>query len=105
VSLICADDETTGKAAITGDFVLIASEANLVIKALRDNGIEVTALLSHLLTDSPHCSSCISRPMMTRSSWREGLRSALNKATHKSGHAFTVCIACTHILSWRFCQY
>jgi hypothetical protein len=54
VSLICADDETTGKAAITGDFVLIASEANLVIKALRDNGVEVTALISHMLTDSPH---------------------------------------------------
>src|SRR5215469_742002 len=31
-----------GKAAITGDFVLIASEVNPVIKALRDNGIMVT---------------------------------------------------------------
>src|SRR5204862_8274031 len=44
----------SGKAAITGDFVLIASEVNAVIKALRDNGIEVTALHSHMLTDSPH---------------------------------------------------
>jgi uncharacterized protein DUF1259 len=44
----------SGKAAITGDFVLIASEVNPVIKALRDNGIEVTALHSHMLTDSPH---------------------------------------------------
>ncbi len=43
-----------GKAAITGDFVLIASEVNPVIKALRDNGIEVTALHSHMLLDSPH---------------------------------------------------
>ena len=42
-----------GKAAITGDFVLIASEVNLVIKALRDNGIEVTALHSHMLTENP----------------------------------------------------
>ena len=42
------------KAAITGDFVLLASEVNPVIKALRDNGIEVTALHSHMLTDSPH---------------------------------------------------
>src|SRR2546421_4144187 len=33
-----------GKAAVTGDFVLIASEVNPDIKALRDNGIEVTAL-------------------------------------------------------------
>jgi len=43
-----------GKAAITGDFVLVASEVNPVIKALRENGIEVTALHSHMLTDSPH---------------------------------------------------
>jgi hypothetical protein len=42
-----------GKAAITGDFVLIASEVNPVIKALRDNGIEVTALHSHMLTETP----------------------------------------------------
>jgi hypothetical protein len=43
----------SGKAAITGDFVLIASEVNPVIKALRDNGIEVTALHSHMLTETP----------------------------------------------------
>lgn len=43
-----------GKAAITGDFVLIASEVNPVIRALRDNGIAVTALHSHMLTDRPH---------------------------------------------------
>ena len=42
-----------GKAAITGDFVLIASEVNPVIRALRDNGIEVTALHSHMLVESP----------------------------------------------------
>ncbi|MEO7971482.1 MAG: DUF1259 domain-containing protein [bacterium] len=41
------------KAAITGDFVLIASEVNPVIKAARDNGIAVTALHSHMLTESP----------------------------------------------------
>jgi hypothetical protein len=42
-----------GKAAITGDFVLIATEVNPVIKALRENGIEVTALHSHMLTEQP----------------------------------------------------
>jgi hypothetical protein len=42
-----------GKAAITGDFVMIAGEINPVIKALRDNGIEVTALHSHMLTENP----------------------------------------------------
>jgi hypothetical protein len=43
-----------GKAAITGDFVLLGSEVNPVLKSLRDNGIEVTALHSHMIDDSPH---------------------------------------------------
>src|SRR5215469_5624824 len=42
-----------GKAAITGDFVLIAKEVNPVIKALRDSGIEVTAVHNHMLNDQP----------------------------------------------------
>ena len=42
-----------GKAAITGDFVLIAKEVNPVVKALRDNGIEVTAIHNHMLNDQP----------------------------------------------------
>jgi hypothetical protein len=42
-----------GKAAITGDFVLTAKEVNPVLKALRENGIEVTALHSHMLNDNP----------------------------------------------------
>jgi hypothetical protein len=42
-----------GKAAITGDFVLAASEVNPVIRALRKNGIEVTALHSHMLDEQP----------------------------------------------------
>jgi len=42
-----------GKAAITGDFVLVAQEVNPVLKTLRDNGIEVTALHSHMLEDQP----------------------------------------------------
>jgi hypothetical protein len=42
-----------GKAAITGDFVLAGEEVNPVLKALRDNGIEVTAIHSHMLTEQP----------------------------------------------------
>jgi len=42
-----------GRAAITGDFVLIGSEVNPVIRALRDSGIQVTALHSHMLTEEP----------------------------------------------------
>jgi biotin operon repressor len=43
----------TGKAAITGDFVLLASEVNPVIKALRQNGIQVTAVHNHMLQEEP----------------------------------------------------
>jgi hypothetical protein len=42
-----------GKAAITGDFVLIAKEVAPVMKALRDHDIEVTALHNHMLDDQP----------------------------------------------------
>jgi hypothetical protein len=42
-----------GKAAITGDFVLTAKEVAPVMKALRGNGIEVTALHNHMLDDEP----------------------------------------------------
>jgi hypothetical protein len=42
-----------GKAAITGDFVLTGKEVNPVIKALRQNGIAVTALHSHMLDEQP----------------------------------------------------
>ena len=42
-----------GKAAITGDFVLIAKEVNPVLRALREHGIEVTATHNHMLDDRP----------------------------------------------------
>jgi hypothetical protein len=42
-----------GKAAITGDFVMTGDEVNPVIRALRANGIEVTALHSHMLDEQP----------------------------------------------------
>jgi hypothetical protein len=42
-----------GKAAITGDFVLLGTEVNPVIRALRSHGIEVTAVHSHMLTEDP----------------------------------------------------
>jgi hypothetical protein len=42
-----------GNAAITGDFVLLGSEVNPVLRTLRDNGIDVTALHSHMLGDQP----------------------------------------------------
>jgi hypothetical protein len=42
-----------GKAAISGDFVLTGDEVNPVIKGLRANGIEVTAVHSHMLDEQP----------------------------------------------------
>jgi biotin operon repressor len=43
-----------GKAAISGDFVLLAKEVNPVIRALRTHGIEVEAMHNHMLFDQPH---------------------------------------------------
>ena len=41
------------KAAITGDFVLLADEVNPVLKTLTQNGIAVTAIHNHMLYDDP----------------------------------------------------
>jgi hypothetical protein len=43
----------SGRAAITGDFVMRASEVNNVIRALQQSGIEVTALHSHMFDEEP----------------------------------------------------
>src|SRR5262245_10017474 len=42
-----------GKAAITGDFVLLDKEVNPVARALRQGGIDVTAIHNHGLMDTP----------------------------------------------------
>jgi hypothetical protein len=42
-----------GKAAITGDFVLIDKEVNAVARALVQHGIDVTAIHNHGLMDMP----------------------------------------------------
>lgn len=42
-----------GRAAISGDFVMVAAEVNPVIRALRGGGIAVTALHSHMLGETP----------------------------------------------------
>lgn len=41
------------RVATTGDFVLVASEVNPVIRELRAHGLDVTALHSHMLEESP----------------------------------------------------
>jgi hypothetical protein len=42
-----------GKAAVTGDFVLLGREVNPVIWALGESGIEVTAIHSHMIGEEP----------------------------------------------------
>jgi Domain of Unknown Function (DUF1259) len=49
----CGEPTADGKAAITGDFVLIDKEVNPVAWTLRQHGIDVTALHNHGLQDSP----------------------------------------------------
>jgi uncharacterized protein DUF1259 len=44
---------SNGRAAISGDFILLASEVNPVIRELRAGGIDVTALHSHMLDEEP----------------------------------------------------
>jgi hypothetical protein len=43
-----------GKAAITGDFVLLGREISPVLWALSQNGIQVTAIHSHMVDETPH---------------------------------------------------
>jgi Domain of Unknown Function (DUF1259) len=42
-----------GKAAITGDFVLIDKEVNAVAKTLKQHGVDVTAIHNHHLMETP----------------------------------------------------
>ena len=68
-----------GKAAITGDFVLTAQEVNPVAKALRDNGIEVTALHNHMLEDQPRLFFMHFWANDDAQKLAKGLRAALDK--------------------------
>jgi hypothetical protein len=74
-----------GKAAITGDFVLAASEVNPVLKALRTHGIEVTALHSHMVDDSPHLYFMHFWANDDAQKLAQGLRAALDQANVKRG--------------------
>jgi uncharacterized protein DUF1259 len=72
-----------GKAAITGDFVLAAQEVNPVIKALREHGIEVTALHSHMLTEEPRLFFMHFWANDDALKLARGLRAALDKTASK----------------------
>jgi hypothetical protein len=51
---IAINFQTVGaRVATTGDFVLVANEVNQVISELHTHGLEVTALHSHMLRETP----------------------------------------------------
>ncbi|HEY3148633.1 MAG TPA: DUF1259 domain-containing protein [Dongiaceae bacterium] len=68
-----------GKAAIAGDFVLTAAEVNPVLRALRENGIEITALHNHMLADAPRLFFMHSWANNDAEMLARGLRAALDK--------------------------
>lgn len=74
-----------GKAAITGDFVMVAGEVNQVIRALRANKIEVTALHSHMLDEEPRLFFMHFWANDDAVKLAEGLRVALDKTNSAKG--------------------
>ncbi|HKD82402.1 MAG TPA: DUF1259 domain-containing protein [Candidatus Angelobacter sp.] len=72
-----------GKAAITGDFVLIGSEVNPVMKTLRQNGIQVTAVHSHMLDEEPRLFFMHFWANDNATKLAKGLRAALDQTNSK----------------------
>lgn len=68
-----------GKAAIAGDFVMTADEVNPVVRALRENGIEVVAIHSHMLEETPRLFFLHFWANDDALELAKGLRSALEK--------------------------
>ena len=72
-----------GKAAITGDFVLLGPEVNAVARALRDHGIDVTAVHSHMLAEEPRLYFMHFWANADAVTLAKGLRTALDQAKSK----------------------
>ena len=71
------------RAAITGDFVLLADEVNPVIKALTENGITPTALHNHMLHDEPRLFMMHFWGVGDPEKLATGLKAALDKTNSK----------------------
>jgi hypothetical protein len=78
-----------GKAAITGDFVLAGSEVNPVIRALRSNGIEVTAVHSHMLDEEPRLFFLHFWANDNAEKLARGLRAAIDKTASVTSQSAT----------------
>lgn len=72
-----------GKAAATGDFVLRDVEVNAVARALRANGIDVTAIHSHMLGENPRLYFMHFWGNDNATTLAKGLRAALDKTASK----------------------
>ena len=68
-----------GKAAITGDLVLIDKEVNAVAKTLRQHGIDVTAIHNHGLFDTPRLFYMHFWGLDAPGKLAQGLRAALDQ--------------------------
>ena len=73
-----------GKAAITGDFVLIGTEVNPVIRELKAAGIEITAIHSHMLTEQPRLIFMHFWANDDAIKLARGLRAAIDKTASKT---------------------
>jgi uncharacterized protein DUF1259 len=71
------------KVATTGDFVLVADEVNPVIHELESHGIEVTALHSHMLRETPRLFFMHFWGVDDPERIAEGLKAALGKVAVK----------------------
>ncbi len=67
------------RAAITGDFVLLADKVNYVVRALTENGIVVTAIHNHMLYDEPRLFMTHFWAVDDPGKLAKGLKSALQK--------------------------
>jgi len=71
------------RAAITGDFVLLADEVTPVVKALTENGIMPTAIHSHMLHDEPRLFMMHFWAVDEPEKLAKGLKAALDKTNSK----------------------
>jgi len=72
-----------GKVGTTGDFVLLADEVNPVVKALVENGINVTAIHNHMLYDEPRLFMLHFWGVGDAGKIAAGLKAALDKTNSK----------------------
>jgi len=72
-----------GKAAITGDFVLLGREVNPVLWTLSENGIEVTAIHSHMTDEQPRLYFMHFWAIDDAAKLARGLRAALDRTNRR----------------------